>query len=89
MLTRPVRTVQTQAPPGLAAVRTQSRKLQSADGEEILVGIKLAGLGERLQISLSQVDFRKRSRKTVHAHRQEHVRPRTVSCSIPALEGAL
>ena len=74
------------APSGLA---TQSRKLQSADGDEILVGIKLAGLGERLQISLSQDDFRKRSRKTVHAHRQEHVRPRTVSCSIPALEGAL
>ena len=81
---RAVRTVQTQAPPGLAAVRTQSRKLQGADGDEILVGIKLAGLGERLQISLSQVDFRKRSRKTVHAHRQEYVGPRTVSCSIPA-----
>jgi len=76
-----VRTVQAQAPSGLA---TQSRKLQSADGDEILVGIKLAGLGEHLQISLSQVDFRKRSRKTVHAHRQEYVGPRTVSCSIPA-----
>jgi len=56
---------------------------------KILVGIKLAGLGERLRISLSQVDFRKRSRKTVHAHRQVCVRPRTVSCCTPALESAL
>jgi len=46
MFNRPVRTVQTQAPPGLAAVRTQSRKLQSADGDEILVGIRI-GLIER------------------------------------------
>jgi len=37
-----VRTVQAQAPSGLA---TQSRKLQSADGDEIPVGIKIGRVG--------------------------------------------